>query len=144
MRNERFPTQRKSKLLPRGDGPFQVLERINDNAYKLDLPGEYNVSATFNVSDLSPLSVGDELDLRTNPFQEEENDEDMANTRSRNADPIQVPIGPITRARAKKFQNALSGLIQGIWAQTSKWRPIDGDEQNIQPIISMIQVQESP
>ncbi|XP_031377624.1 uncharacterized protein LOC116193034, partial [Punica granatum] len=35
MRKERFPAQRRSKLLPRGDGPFQVLERINDNAYKL-------------------------------------------------------------------------------------------------------------
>lgn len=33
MRKERFPAQRRSKLLPRGDGPFQVLERINDNAY---------------------------------------------------------------------------------------------------------------
>ena len=32
MRKERFPNQRKSKLQPRGDGPFQVLERINDNA----------------------------------------------------------------------------------------------------------------
>ena len=70
---------------------------------------------------------GDDLDLRTNPFQEEGNDEDMTSTRSRNADPIQVPIGPVTRAHAKKFQNALSGLIQGIWAQASKWRPIDGD-----------------
>ena len=90
MRKERFLTQRKSKLLPRGDGPFQVLERINDNAYNLDLPGEYNVSATFNVSDLSPFDVGDELDLRTNPFQEEENDEDMASTRAWNADPISV------------------------------------------------------
>jgi hypothetical protein len=38
MRNERFPTRRWSKLHPRGDGPFQVLVRINDNAYKLDLP----------------------------------------------------------------------------------------------------------
>lgn len=27
-----------SKLISRGDGHFQVLERINDNAYKLDLP----------------------------------------------------------------------------------------------------------
>jgi len=45
MRKERFPTKRCSKLLPRGDGHFQVLERINDNAYKLDLPGEYSVSA---------------------------------------------------------------------------------------------------
>ena len=52
----------------------------------------------------------------------------MASTRSWNADPTQVPIGPVTRARAKKFQNALSGLIQGIWAQASMWRPIYGDE----------------
>ena len=58
MRKERFPDKRKSKLHPRGDGPFQVLERINDNAYKIDLPGEYNVSATFNVSDLSLFNVG--------------------------------------------------------------------------------------
>ncbi|RVW13085.1 Transposon Ty3-I Gag-Pol polyprotein [Vitis vinifera] len=68
MRKERFPTRRRSKLHPRGDGPFQVLEIINDNAYKLDLPGEYNISATFNVSDLSPFDVGD--DSRMNPFEE--------------------------------------------------------------------------
>ncbi|GKV00615.1 hypothetical protein SLEP1_g13281 [Rubroshorea leprosula] len=43
MRKERFPAQRRSKLQPRGDGPFQVIARINDNAYKLELPGEYNV-----------------------------------------------------------------------------------------------------
>jgi hypothetical protein len=47
--------KRHSKLLPRGDRPFQVVERINDNAYKLDLPGEYGVSASFNVADLSPF-----------------------------------------------------------------------------------------
>ena len=68
MRKERFPAQRRSKLLPRGDGPFQVLERINDKAYRLDLPGEYTVSATFNVSDLSPFDAGD--DLRSNPSKE--------------------------------------------------------------------------
>ena len=65
----------------------------------------------------------------------------MVNTRSWNADPIQVPIRPVTRARAKKFHNALNGLIQGIWAQTSAWKPIDGDEQNIQLLINLIQVQ---
>ena len=37
-----------------------MVERINDNAYKLDLPGEYDVNATFNVSDFSPLDVGDD------------------------------------------------------------------------------------
>ena len=45
-------------------------ERFNANAYKPQLPGKYNVIVIFNVSDLSPFVVGDELDLRTNPFQE--------------------------------------------------------------------------
>ena len=71
MRKERFPARRWSKLHPRRDGPFQVLERINNNAYKLDLPDEYNISAIFNVSDLSPFDVGD--DSRTNPFEERGN-----------------------------------------------------------------------
>ena len=32
LRKERFPEKRKSKLQPRGDGLFRVLEKINDNA----------------------------------------------------------------------------------------------------------------
>jgi hypothetical protein len=48
MCNERFTAHRKSKLQPRGDGPFHILERINDNAYKVDLRGEYGFSATFS------------------------------------------------------------------------------------------------
>ena len=68
MRKERFPEQRRSKLMPQGDGPYQIIERINDNAYKVDLPKEYGVSATFNVSDLSLFDVGD--DSRSNPFEE--------------------------------------------------------------------------
>ncbi|KAL5801031.1 hypothetical protein ACOSQ3_032663 [Xanthoceras sorbifolium] len=118
MRKERFPVQRRSKLLPRGDGPFQVIEKINDNAYKLDLPGEYNVSASFNVSDLSPFDVGD--DLRTNPFQEGGNDE---NKGAAPRDPLHVPIGPITRARAKRFKEALNGLIQDTWADSELLKP---------------------
>uniref|UniRef100_A0A1U7WNB5 Uncharacterized protein LOC104228082 n=1 Tax=Nicotiana sylvestris TaxID=4096 RepID=A0A1U7WNB5_NICSY len=72
FRKERFPSKRKSKLHPRGDGPFQVLERIGDNAYKLDLPGEFQVSATFNVADLSLFDVGS--NSRMNSFQEGGND----------------------------------------------------------------------
>jgi hypothetical protein len=67
-RKERFPNQRKNKLDARGDGPFLVLERINDDAYKIDLPGEYGVPATFNISDLSPFDM--DSDLRTNLFEE--------------------------------------------------------------------------
>ena len=137
MRKERFPVQRRSKLLPRGDGLFQVLERINDNAYRLDLPGEYNVSATFNVFDLSPFDAG--ADLRANPSQEEGNDEDMAST---STNPIQVPIGPVTRSRAKQFKEALNGLVKEVWAQENSWRPIEGDERYLQGWKSLIQALE--
>ena len=94
MHKERFPTQRRSKLLPRGDGPFQVLERINDNAYKLDFPSEYNVRATFNVTDLSPFDVGD--NLRKKHFQEKGNDGGMAKEWS--VDSLEIPLASMTRA----------------------------------------------
>ncbi|KAK3204558.1 hypothetical protein Dsin_018604 [Dipteronia sinensis] len=31
-------------------------------------------------------------------------------------DPLHVPVGPVTRARAKRFKEALNGLIQDTWA----------------------------
>ncbi|XP_035548680.1 uncharacterized protein LOC118349195, partial [Juglans regia] len=106
MRKERFPAHRRTKLHPRGDGPFQILEKINDNAYKVDLPGEYKVSATFNVSDLSPFDVGE--DSRSNPFEERGNDRNQGGPTLK--DPLQVPDGPITRSRAKKIKEAMQGL----------------------------------
>ena len=77
LRKERFPTERQSKLSPRGDGPFKVLKKVGDNAYVLELPDEYGVSPVFNVSDLTLYEVGDDLndDSRMNPFQEGEIDE---------------------------------------------------------------------
>jgi hypothetical protein len=75
LRKERFPTQTKSKLSPRADGPFKIVQKINDNAYKVELPGTYGVSTTFNVADLSPYFDDEaELDSRTSLFQPGEND----------------------------------------------------------------------
>jgi hypothetical protein len=62
----------------------------------LDLPCEYNISATFNVSDLSPFDVGD--DSRTNPFEERGNDE---NQQAPLKDSLHIPVWPITRVRSK-------------------------------------------
>ena len=72
------------------------------------MPGEYNVSATFNVTDLSLFYIGD--DLRTNPFQEKGNDGGMAKEWS--VDPLEITLGLMTRAKAKRFKEALNFLIQ--------------------------------
>ena len=75
LRKARFPTGRYGKLQPRADGPFRVIERINNNAYKIDLPGKYNVSATFNVADLSPYFSDEENEhVGTGAIEEEEAD----------------------------------------------------------------------
>ena len=61
LRKERFPEERNSKLKPRGDGPYKVLKRINDNAYVIDIPpSKYAVSNSFNLSDLSPYYGDDD------------------------------------------------------------------------------------
>ena len=66
LRMDLFPNECKSKLLPRADGPFKVLSRYNNNAYKIDIPRDkYNVSDTFNGMDLSPYHGDEDLDPRT-------------------------------------------------------------------------------
>ncbi|KAL4341052.1 hypothetical protein GQ457_08G031880 [Hibiscus cannabinus] len=77
--------QRSSKLLPRGDGSFQVVAKVNENAYKLDLPGEYN--------DKSFSRRGDDVSTSSSAHV---------------ADPEVLPQGPVTRSKAKQFREALS------------------------------------
>jgi hypothetical protein len=110
MRKGRFPNQQKSKLQPRGDGPFQVLERINDNAYKIDLSGEYGVSATFNVADLTLFDT--DFDSRSNPFKERGDDADQPRNTSK--DPLHVPNGPMTRSKTKALKEALNALVLNV------------------------------
>ena len=71
LRKDHFPELRKSKLMPRADGPFKILEKINNNAYKLELPTDFWVSPTFNIADLKPyLGDEDELESRMTPVLE--------------------------------------------------------------------------
>jgi len=75
LRKERFPSNKRNKLMLRADGPFEVLECINDNAYRVDLPSDYRVSATFNVADLKAYQDDDYLaDLRIKSSQQREDD----------------------------------------------------------------------
>jgi len=117
LRKDRFPDKRKSKLMPRGDGPFRVLAKINDNAYKIDLPPSYGVSNSFNVADLLPFTTEDASESRTTPFQEGEDDMTMPTsptstpTISTTATPTHVFDGPITRSQAKKLQQEVHALL---------------------------------
>ena len=79
LRKARFPTGRYGKLQPRADGPFRVLERINDNAYKIELPGDYNVSGTFNVADLSPYITNSDTEVSE---EEDVTDDEVADSRA--------------------------------------------------------------
>jgi hypothetical protein len=129
LRKERFPDLRKSKLMPRADGPFKIIEKINDNAYKLELPPEFGVSPTFNISDLRPyLGEEDALESRTTSIQEGEDDEDITSMDMHEASPLDIqPIqGPITRARARQLNLEVSSFLSV---------PINNFKNDLLPIV---------
>jgi hypothetical protein len=97
LRKERFPELRKNKLMSRAAGPLKIIAKFNDNAYKLELPPEFRVSPSFNISDLrSYLGEEDEMPLRMMSMQEGEDDEDI-NTLATIISSIEI-LGPITRS----------------------------------------------
>ncbi|RDX94972.1 Retrovirus-related Pol polyprotein from transposon 17.6, partial [Mucuna pruriens] len=109
---ERFPTQIKYKLQPTRDRSFQVLERINDNTYMLDLSIAYdNVSSILIVADLSLFVVGEEFDSRTNPFEEGGNN---INPTNKDKDHLHDIGGPMTRSKTKMMKQFLSSLSSRI------------------------------
>ena len=54
-------------------------------------------------------------------------------------DLLEVPIGPVTRLRAKKFKEAFNGLLQDTWAKVDFKRICNNKEQ---ALINLIHVQE--
>jgi hypothetical protein len=52
---------------------------------------------------------------------------------------LEVPVGPITRLRAKRFKEAFNGLLQDTWAKVDFKRILNNEEQ---VKINLIHVQE--
>ncbi|KAK5811775.1 hypothetical protein PVK06_027144 [Gossypium arboreum] len=60
--------------------------------------------------------IHQQLDLRTSCFEDRGNDVTMPRgSTSSKPDPIELPKGPITRARAKHLQEAISTLFAQLW-----------------------------
>ena len=61
--------------MPRADGSFEVLEKINENAYKVNFWRDYGVLAAFNMADLSAYQADDYLqDLSIKSLQQGEDE----------------------------------------------------------------------
>ncbi|KAK1601250.1 hypothetical protein QYE76_017578 [Lolium multiflorum] len=118
MLDQMFPKLRKSKLLPRGDGAYKVLAKINDNAYSIDLPSEeFGFSNSLNVADLTPYDGEDLRASRSTPFEGGGDDEDILTEilppSLQNEDDVavklksnEVRVGSMRRARMKKEQTS--------------------------------------
>jgi len=53
-----FTWKRRYSLLKRSPNSlFQIIRKIKNNSYELDLPPSYNLSNSFNVCDLSPSDI---------------------------------------------------------------------------------------
>jgi hypothetical protein len=123
LRKERFPHERNSKLKPRGDGPFKVLKRINNNAYVIDIPtSKYLVSNTFNVSDLSPYHGDEEVQESRTTLSQGGGDDVAPVTDVATPRPTSPPSGPMTRARVKALHDEVNSLLTTLDLGT----PLDG------------------
>jgi hypothetical protein len=72
LTRDRFPVGEYNKLKDRKIGPCEVLQKINDNAYRLRLPSHLRTSDVFNVKHLSPCFMDSDdttPNSRTSSFQ---------------------------------------------------------------------------
>lgn len=68
LTRDRMPAHSYNKLKAKKIGPLEVLERINDNAYRLRLPPDITTSDVFNIKYLSRYHPADPTpDSRSNP-----------------------------------------------------------------------------
>jgi hypothetical protein len=95
----------------RADCRFKILEKINENADKLDFPIDFGVSRTFNIVYLKPyLRAEDELESRMTQMQEGEDDEDI-NTSDTSTPTHNQFSGPFSQAHACQLNYQVTSFL---------------------------------
>ncbi|RDX81318.1 hypothetical protein CR513_38007, partial [Mucuna pruriens] len=94
LRKEKFHKLRKSKLLLRGDSPFKVIKKINDNACILDIPQSYEGNHIFH--EIKEEEPDENL---TSPKEDLQKDKEMKDTQALKG------TKEITRKNALKDKN---------------------------------------
>jgi hypothetical protein len=75
LTRDRFPVSEYNKLRERKIGPYEILQKINYNAYQLYLPSHLKISDVFNVKHLTQCFVDadkDDMNSRASSFQTRE------------------------------------------------------------------------
>ncbi|RDX87872.1 hypothetical protein CR513_30598, partial [Mucuna pruriens] len=93
FRKERFPNSRKFKLLLKGDGPFKVIKKINDNDYIMDMSQYYEGIHTFHANSFKERKLDENLGSTQEDIQED-----------REAKDNQKLKDPMTKGRLKRLQ----------------------------------------
>ena len=103
--------------MPGSDGPFKALEKIGPDAYNMDLPGDYGVSAAFNTADLSPYHDEDEglLSLRINSNYPRGEDEDHP------LEPLEDHQASIKELTSTNEIKEVHMLVQEVTNQPMHW-----------------------
>ena len=104
VRTERLLPGKVLKLESQGSRPFKVLRRFGTNAYELELPKEFGVNPTFNVSDLVPyrgpaVEPNEELELPSSLEREPSPPPSNQRHRRRQVDQILDEQTTVTRNR---------------------------------------------
>ena len=88
---------------------FLILQGLKSAKYSPKFEGNVIHNFTYYLGEY--LTTKKEVSQST----KDASDENRPNTKRNHAnDQLEVPIRPITRARAKKFKEALNGLVNGL------------------------------
>ena len=108
--------------MPREEGLFEILATVNDHSYKVYLPGDLGVSATFHVANLSPYLEDDQMsNLRANSSQQGEDDGD--GPMEPYHEPQGSPRGPRNHPKVKEKEQNMSSQLSVLPGQTFSHEP---------------------